>query len=433
MMRNKKVIVIGAGIMGLTSAYYLLKEGFEVEIYESQDQIGGMAAHFDFDGLDIEKFYHFICKPDKSLFLLLKELEISDKLRWTNTKMGYYYDGKLYKWGDPLSLISFPELDIISKLRYGLHAMYSTKRADFNKLDNLNALEWIKKWIGAKAYDVLWKKLFELKFFEYTNNLSAAWIAARIRRVGLSRKNIFQEELGYLDGGTNTLIKAIAKKINSMGGKIYTNSAVEKIKIENSEAIGIYRENQFIESDSIISTVPLPIVPTLLEDSSEISEKYKQIKNIPVVCVICKLTQKITENFWLNINDNEIGIPGIIEYTNLNHLDGNYIAYLPFYMPENHPDYQKNDDYFISKAKFYINKVNKQINESSFKSIRVFRYHYAQPICAPGYLKKLPTVNCLKNLYIADTSYYYPEDRSISGSIGLGKDIAEKAAGLMHG
>ena len=70
----KRVAIIGAGAMGLACAYDLVKQGYEVDIYERDDRIGGMSASFDFDGLRIERFYHFVCAPDYTLFDVMKEL-----------------------------------------------------------------------------------------------------------------------------------------------------------------------------------------------------------------------------------------------------------------------------------------------------------------------------------------------------------------------
>ena len=75
-----RVAVVGAGAMGLAAAYHALKLGHEVTVFEADRVAGGMAAHFDFDGLSIERFYHFVCKSDQSTFELMGELGIADKL-----------------------------------------------------------------------------------------------------------------------------------------------------------------------------------------------------------------------------------------------------------------------------------------------------------------------------------------------------------------
>ncbi len=46
--------------------------------------------------------------------------------------MGYYIDGRHYRWGDPLALLAFPKLGLIDKLRYGLHMFLSTRRRDWS-------------------------------------------------------------------------------------------------------------------------------------------------------------------------------------------------------------------------------------------------------------------------------------------------------------
>ena len=43
--RNAKVAVVGAGPAGLSSAYFLGREGFEVTVFDKTDKIGGMVTH----------------------------------------------------------------------------------------------------------------------------------------------------------------------------------------------------------------------------------------------------------------------------------------------------------------------------------------------------------------------------------------------------
>ena len=132
----KKIAIIGAGVMGLSAAYHLLKKDYDVDIYEAAKEPGGMAAHFDFDGLSIERFYHFICKTDYDTFELLEELNIQDELKWKETSMGYFMNNQVNKWGDPISLLKFPKIGIITKIRYGLLAFISTKIKRWDSLEN---------------------------------------------------------------------------------------------------------------------------------------------------------------------------------------------------------------------------------------------------------------------------------------------------------
>ena len=51
--------------MGLGVSYQLAQDGFKSVIFEADDRLGGMAASFDFKGINIERYYHFHCLSDK--------------------------------------------------------------------------------------------------------------------------------------------------------------------------------------------------------------------------------------------------------------------------------------------------------------------------------------------------------------------------------
>ena len=74
-----KVAVLGAGPMGLAAAYQLVQDGHQVVVYEADDRLGGMTASFDFNGLTIERFYHFHCLSDHAFLQMLEELGIADQ------------------------------------------------------------------------------------------------------------------------------------------------------------------------------------------------------------------------------------------------------------------------------------------------------------------------------------------------------------------
>jgi protoporphyrinogen oxidase len=299
-----RIAVLGAGPMGLAVAYQLALDGYAPTVFEADDRVGGMTASFDFNGLEIERYYHFHCTSDSAFLRMLEELGIADKMHWVETRMGYWYQGELQPWGNPLALLKFRGLGLVAKLRYGLHAYLSTKREDWRPLDGLEATSWIKRWVGKEAYEVLWRKLFDYKFYDYATDLSAAWIWSRIRRIGRSRYSLMREKLGYLEGGSSTLLHALKSAIEANGGTVRTSSRVSKVVMDAGGVRGLEVNGQLQVFDKVISTIPLPHVPRLMPDlPKDILASFNAVRNIAVVCVIAKLRKRVTGNFWLNTND----------------------------------------------------------------------------------------------------------------------------------
>ena len=428
-MQKRHFVVLGAGPMGLMAAMELLKSGHAVDLHERDDRIGGMSATFVFDGLEIERYYHFICKPDQPMFDLLAELGLSDSLRWVDTKMGFFYNGRLYKWGTPAALLGFDGLGLIGKLRYGLHAMYAKGIKDWRPFDKLRATAWIRKWVGEHAYNVLWKSLFEMKLFEYTDRISAAWIGTRIQRVAKSRRNLMQESLGYLAGGSATLLRAMEKFIVGRGGRIHLKSGIDRVVVRDGRVAGIVVNGAELPCDAVVSTAPIQYVPRLVPDlPRDFAARIDAIRNIPVACVILKLAQPLSENFWMNINDPAIAIPGVIEYSNLNPESGQHILYAPFYMPKTHPKWPLPNDTLIDEVIGYLPRLNPAFRPDWVLARHCHRYDFAQTICPPGFYDMLPPMKTpIEGLFMADTAYYYPEDRSISESVKVARDLVQTA------
>jgi protoporphyrinogen oxidase len=425
---GQRIAVLGAGPMGLAVAYQLARDGHTPIIFEADDRVGGMTAAFDFSGLNIERYYHFHCISDHAFLTVLAELNLADQMRWVETRMGYWYQNRLQPWGNPVALLKFKGLSLVAKFRYGLHAFLCTKRNDWKPLDNVEATGWIRRWVGEEAWEVLWRRLFDYKFYHYTDNLSAAWIWSRIRRIGRSRYSLFREKLGYLEGGSETLLNAMKHDIQAHGGEIRLTSPVSKVLMDEGRVQGLVVNGQVELFDKVISTIPLPYVPKIMPDlPDDILQRFSALKNVAVVCVIAKLRKPLTENFWLNTNDPDMDIPGLVEYSNLRPMD-DHIVYVPFYVPAEHPKFAEPDQHFLDKVQRYFKKINPSLVDNDFIELRASRYRYAQPICDPGYLDRLPPVSLpVKGLWVADTSYYYPEDRGISESIGFGRNMARDA------
>jgi protoporphyrinogen oxidase len=421
-----RVIVIGAGAMGLAAAHRAAQLGHEVDLIEVDSVAGGMAAHFDFGGLSIERFYHFVCRSDEPTFALMRELGIDDKMRWRSTSMGYFMKGKIHPWGDPISLLRFPHLSLVAKIRTGLQMFITTKASSFASIEDKTARQWLEKGSGREVYQTLWKRLMELKFYELADNVSASWIATRVRRIGNSRRSIFQEELGYIEGGSQTLVDALVSAYAAKDGRMHLATSVEKVVTEAGKVTGVIAGGRFHAGDAVISTVPTPLISQMIPDLPAASKaQYDAIQNIGVVCLIFRLKKSISKHFWINIVDEQIDIPGLIQFSNLRPVDDT-VVYVPYYMPTTQAKWQWSDDQFVEEAFSYIRKVNPQITETDLIDAKVGRLKYAQPVCEPGFLDTLPPIQTpIAGLQIADTCYYYPEDRGISESVRYGRRMAE--------
>ena len=428
-----RVVVIGAGAMGLAAAYHAAKAGHAVEVLEAGAEPGGMAAHFDFDGVSIERFYHFVCTADAPTFALMDELGLGDRMRWRRTSMGYFTGGRLHGWGDPVSLLRFPRVGLVARLRYGLLAFVSTKRERWDALETQSARTWITRWAGREAYDKLWKPLFELKFYEYADNVSAAWIWTRVKRIGRSRESMFAEKLGYIEGGSQTLVDRLVERIDAMGGVVRSATPAHRITSEDGRVTGVEAADGFHPADAVISTVPTPLVSDLAPDlPTDWKDRYDAISNVGVCCLLFKLNKPVTPHFWVNIAEPDVAIPGIIEFSNLRPMPNDEaIVFVPYYMPVTHPKFGWPDDRLLDEAWGYLRRLNPRLTEADVLSRRVARLRHAQPVCEPGFAAKIPPVETpIAGLQIADTCFYYPEDRGIAESVRLGKEMAARLRGV---
>jgi protoporphyrinogen oxidase len=426
-----RLVVLGAGAMGLAAAYRAVRLGHHVTLIEAAPEVGGMAAHFNLAGLSIERFYHFVCKADVPTFSLMQEIGIADKMRWRETSMGYFVGGALHPWGDPISLMKFPLLSLVEKIRYGLLMFISTRRDRWDALEHLSAKEWITEWCGKRVYEALWKPLFDLKFYEYADNISASWIWTRIKRLGRSRKSLMKEELGYIEGGSQTLVDALAQAIGAAGGTILLGEPAKRVLVQDGHVTGIATAKATYPADAVIATVPTPLVASLVPDLSETEKMaYARIENIGVICVVLKLKRSVTPHFWVNVIDKRLPIPGIIEFSNLRPTaTGETVVFVPYYTPITNPLWARSDQAFVDEAMGCIATINSALASDHLIASHVGRLKHAQPICPPGFLKTIPRVQTsIAGLQIADTCFYYPEDRGIAESIKLGEQMAHAVA-----
>jgi protoporphyrinogen oxidase len=338
--------------------------------------------------------------------------------------MGLFLDGRLRPWGNPLALLRFPGISPLTKLRYGLFGLVCMRRSVWPGLENRSAKEWIIKWCGQKCFDQLWRSLFDLKFYEYSDDISAAWIWMRMRRTWRSRSSLLQEELGYIEGGSETLVNALVDAIQNGGGRMHLNSRILKISVEDGHVTGINTPTGFFAADHVISTVPMPYVASMIRDiPGEWKSWYDSIKTVGICCVILKLKQSVSPHFWVNLSGTPHDLPGVIEFSNLRPV-GPTIVYAPYYMPTTNEKFSWPDAKLVDDAFLCLQLLNPALTRTDLLDAKVSRLSHAQAICSPGFAARLPpTQTPISGLQIADTSFYFPEDRSIAESVHLGRKM----------
>ena len=426
--QKPRIAVIGAGPMGLAVAYELTRLGHQPVLIEADDRLGGMAACFEFAGMQLERYYHFHCLSDKAFFQMLGELNLADQLQWRTTRMGFYLDGRLYPWGTVGSVLGIRRLPFLTRVRYLLHAALCLTIRDWRSLDGITATQWLRSWLGEKGYQVLWHKLFAFKFFHYGDQISAAWIWSRIRRLAQSRRRL-KETLGFLNGGSQQLIDAMAAAIRQSGGEIQLSTPVQSLRPLPSGGAVLSTPSGEQAFDSVISTIPLPLLAPVLRAGGveqSLVERYGALPSVACACVVLKTRQPVTGNFWTNVNDDRFVIPGVIEMSNLRTLAGN-VSYVPFYIPADHPDYQRPNQAFIDDAWACLKAINPQLSDADLLDSHCSRYRFAQPVCGVQFQQSLPPLQPFPGVFTADTTAYYPEDRGISESIDFGRKLARQA------
>lgn len=416
-----KVVIVGAGVMGLSSAVDLLEDGHDVSVIEAASSPGGMAGSFDFGGVAAEKFYHFICGADEGYFRWLERLGLKRHLAWRRTSMAVFHDNRLYPFGDPLSLMRFEPLSLGARVRYGLHVLQAKRLHDWRPLEHVSARDWLVEGTGEESYRVVWEPLLRQKFGPHTDSISAAWIWSRIHRLASSRNRVFQEWLGFLDGGSDVVVSALVDAVRSLGGNIECGAPVEHLHLDGGRAAGVSVGGAEHAADAVVSTVPLPILTRIgPELPADYVDQALTLDNIGVRCILLKLEKPLTPYFWVNVNDDSLPLCGLIEYTNLNPADGFSLVYSPTYVPRSDPEYSRADEDILEETLEGISVVRPEFDRASVIDYRVFREPYAQPVCPVGFQEKLaPLRTPVPNLVAADTTHLLPHDRSISDSLDL--------------
>ena len=256
---TKKIIVIGAGVGGLTTASLLVKNGYLVEIYEKMSKIGGRTASITYRNHVLDNGFHIMPFYKKSsIFQIIKILGIESKLDLAKVdKIAFYSNSGFHQYpkgiGDLLRLSLIPFSSRIKLLRT-LLPMAFTSLKKTEEWDNLPLTEVTRK-LDPNT-NAFFEAVCMLAFADTVNHISLGEFARTMIRANPFKGGT--SEFAYpSSGGYDAISKVLADYIVNNNGKIYLNKPIKKIKINNSKVEGIItHDGEFHRSDCVVNSLP---------------------------------------------------------------------------------------------------------------------------------------------------------------------------------
>jgi protoporphyrinogen oxidase len=410
-----KVGIIGGGIMGVCLGYFLSKRGIKVDIFEASPTLGGLAGSTTLeDGTTVDRFYHTILSSDSHLRQLCTELGISDRLRFNQTRMGFFYKGEIHSMNNVFEFLRFPPLGWIDRFRLGFTVLYAQFIRDWHSLENVSVEKWLARLGGSRTYKNIWLPMLKAKFDGSFDHIPATYIWARLVRMKSTRRGANQkEEAGHLIGGYKTLIQAMVDRIKAAGGNIHLQKTVNRIVIEQNKALGVLVDGEIQSFDRLVSTLPLPIFQCLIPNaSSDYLDFLAQTRYLGIICPMLVLGRPLTGYWTLNLTDDCIPFTGVIEttsYIDPQFVAGHHLVYLPKYISADSPLQKMTDEEIRELWLNHLVSMFPQFDRQWICYFLVNRERYVEPLHSLNETHLIPSIHTpIENLYLATNAQIYP-------------------------
>jgi protoporphyrinogen oxidase len=433
-MKNYDVVVVGAGFTGLTAAYVLSKGGYTVKVVEADATAGGLAGTFEFeDGIRLEKFYHHWFNNDVYVPNLVDELGMTGDVVTLPSRTGMYFKGRMWKLSTPFDLLRFSALSIVDRVRLGLLVFQVRRIRDWRSIEHLSIREWLESLCGKNVYRVVWEPLITAKFSVYAEDVNAVWMWKKLVLRGGTRNRKGGEELAYFKGGFGRLAEAMVSKIREAGGDVVYRTRVTGIVAEGAQVTGLRTERgEVIAGRQILFTPAFPIIADIFHGTAHSAwiEGLRRVRYLGNMCLVLRLNQRLSDTYWLNVNDPGFAFVGVIEHTNFDapeNYRGTHIAFLSRYLPVEDPVWAYGDEQYVNFALEHLKRMFPRMDRSWIVEFRVWRANYAQPVTERQYSKYVPGAETpFVNAHISTMAQIYPEDRGTNYAIREGRAVAAR-------
>ena len=427
------ILVIGGGLTGLVAAKELSAQGNQVTLIEAGPSLGGLASSFELGGEPLEKAYHHLFRTDHDILDLIDELGIKDKLEWKESSVAIYREEKVWPFMTALDLIKFKPCSLIGRIRLGLAALYIKYSKNWKKFADRTAMQWMQNICGASAMNAVWRPLLRGKFAHHADDISMAWLWARLHVRSNSREPSGSGEcLGYIRGGFIQLVNALNTKLVEQGVKIRLSEQIKKVSPIADGSIMIETEVDSLRYDQVLFTGSNLSFEKLLTNTPSMSSYRKSLSAIDylgAMCLVFTTDQKLGDHYWVNINEEEAPFLVFIRHTKLiepERYGGKEVYYIGAYCDQDRGIFNHEDTEITKQWFDYLKILYPEFDKDSIEGEYLFKFKNAQHVVKRGYEDKILNYKTpVDGLFLANFTQIYPEDRGTNFAVREGKKVSE--------
>ncbi|MHC4474159.1 MAG: FAD-dependent oxidoreductase [Planctomycetota bacterium] len=272
------VVIVGAGVSGLSVAAVLVKGGFEVTIFERDGNVGGLAASFTKNNYIFDFGPHiFFGKniiPELSNFFDVNKEIFENR----NLKQAIYIQGKLFSHPFRLKeILTRIEKRKLPKAILGAAVSHLAGRNEEQTLEG-----WVKSRLGTALFDYIELDTYVRKLYGIpAREISSDWGKHRLKpianlnlwRVLRMAANPWAKDKKrytyYCPGGIGAIADHLADYVTDHGGKILLGSSVEKMVARDGrvEEVMIKQEGKHrtVGADLVVSSVKIRDLVCMIE------------------------------------------------------------------------------------------------------------------------------------------------------------------------
>ena len=287
---SPRIVVVGAGLAGLTCAYRLKQAGYAAKLYEASDRVGGrcwtLRGAFaekqiaERGGELIDQGHTAIRQLAQELGLMLDNLLAAEV---NGTEPCYYFDGAPYSFAqatDDLKQIYQVLHRDVSEASYPtLYNLYTPRGY---KLDHMSVLDWINQNVPGGIRSRLGQLLdiaYNIEYGAETSVQSSLNMLYLLGYSGQGQLRIFgpSNEKYHVRGGNDQLTNRLASAVS---GQIMTGSALIAIKQNSNNTYTLtFQEGstaKSISADRVVLALPFSILRSSVDYKSAGFKALKQ-------------------------------------------------------------------------------------------------------------------------------------------------------------